>query len=637
MDPIVIPEDLSQPDVDLAGLRSALTEHLEALEASETTVEVVEEMEATVAALDLVNGQIEANAALAERREAVLARKPKVTEPEPEPEQSPEAQAEPETPAEPEAEIPAEAEAQPEAIAASATEPEPETADAPAEPVAETEPETPAEEAPEAADADQTNPEAEATAPAEPEADKATPTEAPTGTEEDHHQDATQEPDVTDPTVDQPEAVAASGARNAATLVAPTGARPRPSRASGDFMVATANADGIRPGTALDSVADVARAIAETRKNFRNIPQGPAEYLTIATGLKQIDAEVGGDAVENFGVLRDIQSSGEAIVASGAFCTPQTPLYDFFRVAEKQSPVEDKLPVVQAPRGGIRFIPATDDRVLAATGVAITDEADIDPDDSETWKPCVRIECPDIAEETVTGVSQCVTFGNLHYRTFAEQVEAFLEDVGIAFASTKETYYLDFIHGASTAVTGVDTGYGAIRDHIYNLALAATQYRKRLGMRRGSTLRIYEPDWLMDLIKVDMAMDAQLGLNFLAIPDSQVNDLYRQWGLDVVWYNDAATGTDQKWAIPQAAGAINPFPGVVQSYLHAPGTFVKLDGGTLDVGLVRDSTLNRTNDIQLFMEEWIGMAQLGPESIRLVDTLCANGAAITEGVSAYAC
>lgn len=635
MDPIVIPEDLSHPDVDLTGLRSALATHLEALEASETTVEVVEEMERTVAALDLVTGQIDANTALAGRRDAALARKPKIAEPEPEPEAvtepeaevaDPEAVAEPETPAEPEA-----VEAQPEV---------PEPADAPAEPVAETEPETPAEEAPEAADADQTNPDADADqadADQTNEANQATPTEAPTGVEEDHQQDATQEPDVTDPTVDQPEAVAASGARNVATLVAPTGAQPRPSRASGDFMVATANADGLRPGTALDSVADVARAIAETRKNFRNIPQGPAEYLTIATGLKQIDAEVGGDAVENFGVLRDIQSSGEAIVASGAFCTPQTPLYDFFRVAEKQSPVEDKLPVVQAPRGGIRFIPATDDRVLAATGVAITDEADIDPDDSGTWKPCVRIDCPDIEEETVTGVSQCVTFGNLHYRTFAEQVEAFLEDVGVAFASTKETYYLDFIHGASTAVTGVDTGYGAIRDHIYNLALAATQYRKRLGMRRGSTLRIYEPDWLMDLVKVDMAMDAQLGLNFLAVPDSQVNDLYRQWGLDVVWYNDAATGTNQKWAIPQAAGAINPFPGTVQSYLHAPGTFVKLDGGTLDVGLVRDSTLNRTNDIQLFFEEWIGMAQLGPESVRLVDELCANGAAITEGVSAYAC
>ncbi len=635
MDPIVIPEDLSHPDVDLTGLRSALATHLEALEASETTVEVVEEMERTVAALDLVTGQIDANTALAGRRDAALARKPKIAEPEPEAEAvtepeaevaDPEAVAEPETPAEPEA-----VEAQPEV---------PEPADAPAEPVAETEPETPAEEAPEAADADQTNPDADADqadADQTNEANQATPTEAPTGVEEDHQQDATQEPDVTDPTVDQPEAVAASGARNVATLVAPTGAQPRPSRASGDFMVATANADGLRPGTALDSVADVARAIAETRKNFRNIPQGPAEYLTIATGLKQIDAEVGGDAVENFGVLRDIQSSGEAIVASGAFCTPQTPLYDFFRVAEKQSPVEDKLPVVQAPRGGIRFIPATDDRVLAATGVAIMDEADIDPDDSGTWKPCVRIDCPDIEEETVTGVSQCVTFGNLHYRTFAEQVEAFLEDVGVAFASTKETYYLDFIHGASTAVTGVDTGYGAIRDHIYNLALAATQYRKRLGMRRGSTLRIYEPDWLMDLVKVDMAMDAQLGLNFLAVPDSQVNDLYRQWGLDVVWYNDAATGTNQKWAIPQAAGAINPFPGTVQSYLHAPGTFVKLDGGTLDVGLVRDSTLNRTNDIQLFFEEWIGMAQLGPESVRLVDELCANGAAITEGVSAYAC
>jgi hypothetical protein len=32
------------------------------------------------------------------------------------------------------------------------------------------------------------------------------------------------------------------------------------------------------------------------------------------------------------------------------------------------------------------------------------------------------------------------------------------------------------------------------------------------------------------------------------------------------------------------------------------GTFLYIDGGTLDLGLVRDSTLNSTNDFQVFGE-----------------------------------
>jgi hypothetical protein len=59
--------------------------------------------------------------------------------------------------------------------------------------------------------------------------------------------------------------------------------------------------------------------------------------------------------------------------------------------------------------------------------------------------------------------------------------------------------------------------------------------------------------------------------------------------------------------------------------MYAPGTWVKLDGGTLDVGVVRDHQLNLTNDFAMFMEEWIGIAQLGCETIRIDSEVCATG------------
>lgn len=404
------------------------------------------------------------------------------------------------------------------------------------------------------------------------------------------------------------------------------------------FLTATTHAPDMKPGQRITSPEALAVSIVKARNSFGHIAPGTRQFLSIASGAKEMGgAALSHDPIENFSVLERLKDAGDptALVASGAFCTPQTPLYQFFRLAEAQAPVEGAIPTVQAPRGGIRFI-VPPDLADAAGAVAIKDEADIDPDDEATWKPCIRVECPELDEEFVTGISQCVTFGNLNYKTFPEQVSAFLDDVGVQFTSRKEVFYLDFIDGKSTAVSGIDTGYGAFRQHFFNLETAAVGYRKRRGMRRGAPLVILEPDWVPDVIALDMLLDPYEGVASLTGAEAKIMAKYRELGLTPTWYNDSATGRGQKFNTAQTAGAINRFPGVAQSYLHAPGTFVRLDGGSLDLGLVRDSSLNRTNDLQLFMEEWIGMAMLGLEAVRLIDVLCPNGA-VPEATSLLVC
>ena len=91
------------------------------------------------------------------------------------------------------------------------------------------------------------------------------------------------------------------------------------------------------------------------------------------------------------------------------------------------------------------------------------------------------------------------------------------------------------------------------------------------------------------------------------------------------WYYDSATGAGQSFAGNQSAGALNAFPTSIVGYLFAPGTFVRLDAGTLDVGIVRDSILNGTNDLQIFSEQWVQVCQVGLESLRLEITLCPDG------------
>jgi hypothetical protein len=50
---------------------------------------------------------------------------------------------------------------------------------------------------------------------------------------------------------------------------------------------------------------------------------------------------------------------------------------------------------------------------------------------------------------------------------------------------------------------------------------------------------------------------------------------------------------------------------------HWPGTFLYLDGGTLDLGLVRDSQLENVSDYQIFGEAFEGMP--------LLDVYCTSG------------
>lgn len=452
--------------------------------------------------------------------------------------------------------------------------------------------------------------------------------------------EAAAEPETAAEPAGEPVLAAATVTPSAAALTAAQAAEDKPTPSGGGTLLAeapamraTGYAARIDPGTVFADLGAVGKTVSETLNSLKPSPTGMTEYLPIATGQKVMGGfEVGGDEKANFSILDRIRQDAEtenyeALVASGPFCTPQTPLYDYFRLAVAQSPVERSLATVQAPRGGIRYIIPPDTTAAVNAGIGFTDEADIDPADEDTWKPCTRVICPTLADEYVTALSQCVTFGNLQYKTFPEQTAAFLEDLAVAFASRKEVYFLDYIDGHSTAVSGVDTGFGAWRQHLYNLTLASVGYRKRRGMVRGSRLRCYEPDWLLDLIKLDMALDHDQGLQAVNVPDSQVEDLYTSRGLEVIWYNDSATGRGQKFAEAQTAGEINVFPTVVQTYIHSPGTFVKLDAGALDVGLVRDTTTNRTNDVQLFMEEWLGMAMLGLEAIRLIDTVLATGAA----------
>jgi hypothetical protein len=74
-------------------------------------------------------------------------------------------------------------------------------------------------------------------------------------------------------------------------------------------------------------------------------------------------------------------------------------------------------------------------------------------------------------------------------------------------------------------------------------------------------------------------------------------------------------------------------------FVDSKGSVQFLDGGRLDLGIVRDSVLDSTNDAEMFLEPFEGLAFRGftGAAIQFVSSLCANGGSAGTISTASAC
>jgi hypothetical protein len=113
-----------------------------------------------------------------------------------------------------------------------------------------------------------------------------------------------------------------------------------------------------------------------------------------------------------------------------------------------------------------------------------------------------------------------------------------------------------------------------------------------------------------------------------AAADALITGWFTQRNVNVTWHLDGRPATtagagevgmaNQFYAAWADNGAVPDFPAQVEALMWVEGEMIHLDGGTLDLGVVRDSTLNQNNRYKQFSETWEGVAHRGVESIRLV-------------------
>jgi hypothetical protein len=141
-------------------------------------------------------------------------------------------------------------------------------------------------------------------------------------------------------------------------------------------------------------------------------------------------------------------------------------------------------------------------------------------------------------------------------------------------------------------------------------------------MPDGTTLRAIFPAWIVDLLALDVARGQfdrfQTRQSIIAILERA--------GINVVFTLDgSATAADGQIFGHATDGPLDEFPDTVEWFIFPEGTWLHLDSGELDLGVVRDSSLNLTNDFQIFAETWEQLVFVGVESLAVTSPICPTG------------
>jgi len=399
----------------------------------------------------------------------------------------------------------------------------------------------------------------------------------------------------------------------------------------------TAGADipGYSAGSTVNDLNEVASLMEKRLHSLRRVNGGDGEQHIVASFSTSYaeDRFLGTDAEANTAKI----NASTALVASGGHAAPAEVKYDIFGIGSTTNrPVRDALPKFQADRGGIRFVTAPSfaaDTYADAVGVWTAAN-----DSAETPSPSAKTSLTVSAAAEETAVTDAVTlqlqFGNLMTRAYPELIARHNELALVQHAREAEVNLLTKIGAASTAVTsGTLIGFG--RDFLVSVRKAAVAYRSRHRIAPTTKLTAIVPDWIFDAMASDLALNMP-GDNNLGVTKSEIEGYLALSNVNLVASPDL-----NYYGAQSGSAAITEWKDSFVWYLFSEGTFLFLDGGTLDLGIIRDSSLVGTNDYKMFVETFEGIAKVGIESLAITQTVNINGVAAalrdtTGGASAAA-
>jgi hypothetical protein len=319
----------------------------------------------------------------------------------------------------------------------------------------------------------------------------------------------------------------------------------------------------------------------------------------------------------------------ESLVAAGGWCSPSEIRYDFYNIVGMDGAVD--LPTTGIRRGGMRWptSPSFGD-LSASTGLwhwnETQDIAAATGTAQSGSKTCARVPCAAFNEARLEGEGICITAGNLTTDAWPEQIANFMRLVNAAHYHRVNTFFINQLVANSTAVSMGVTGQGVATPILDAIELQAIDLRAKYAMSDNTVMEAVFPNWIMGAIRADLAKRKgydSAGSSF-NITNAEIAAWFTLRNISAQFVQDyqvRATG------FPGQSSAITIWPASVQFLMYPAGTWLRGNGLNLDLGIIRDSTLNATNDYTAaWSEEFFLLAKIGHESRVITVPITANGA-----------
>lgn len=404
-----------------------------------------------------------------------------------------------------------------------------------------------------------------------------------------------------------------------ASAVARRSPAPAVQKAAPEIVItAAADIPGTVSGSSISKL-DLAKAFHAKARTLSN----QSGYIPVASINLPIEHKLGADLAQNLDVLEKA-TAPSALTAAG-WCAPSQNLYTLFGLDSADGLID--LPTVQITRGGLN-VPAFIGYDNAVENGGLWTWTEADSDDGYSTKPCVQIPCPTFEDYRLEAEGICVTNGNLTDRAFPELTQRYVDLVVNTHLHRVSGAVINKIVASADVeyLTGYQPDTSAAGRVLNAIDVQVADYRSRYRMGVASVLEAIFPLWTKAMLRSDLAM--RHGVDLLAVTDAMIDEYFRVRGVRAQFVHDfyPMAGNAPTTGYSNAAAA---WPTAFNFVIFPAGGYVKGDGGTIDLGVVRDSVLNATNDYTAaWSEQMYLVAQLGPKA-RLI-----NFPIVVDGVTA---
>lgn len=457
--------------------------------------------------------------------------------------------------------------------------------------------------------------------------------EAPAETEETPDEDAEEEAE--EAPAEQPEQPVTAGAKprkRVGTMSAQRGGNKPPAKKSAR-VTTTARVQGSIPGFEAGAEIDrgqLATALAERFNTLNNTSATGRFHVARIESTFPEERMLTADSWLTNTQRMEAVTGQEALVAAGGLCAPLETDYAIANVGVTARPIRDALTRFGVERGGIQWR-APFDALSMSSGLGVwtleNDEAVgvvEDPDVPDPSKSCFVVECPAVNEATIYSTYLCLEFPNITTRFDREWTDATNRAADVAHARFAENQLLQRLLAGSKHLTAAKA-VSAVRDVLVNLDKTIAYYRSKHRLDSMVPLRMILPAWVKELFRADLTRGFAGDLEALAVADATIQGWFRARGVNITFHLDGLAANNtvtpnvpaQVYANVTANSAIPGFIDRIDAVLFVEGEWLFLDGGILDLGLVRDSALNARNRYRQFMETFEGVAFKGVETLRL--------------------